>query len=808
MKLKSLKLENFRQHEDSFIEFQDGITIISGSNGAGKSTLLEAITWAMYGTDATRGNKDTIKFNKAQPRTKVKVEFVFELDGDVFRIIRYLDKAEVYLGNNEAPAVTSQQEVTKYLTDKIGMTKNEFFNTYFTGQKELNFLKNQGPTERRKFISRVLNYDRMREVQERARVDKNNVEKEIIGLKQGLDDVDSLKKERKQVKQNLAEIKVALDYKQNEFNKTSDDLKKIEPEWEKIKETKEKFDKLTSQSSFLAEKNDYLQKNIEKLTNQIKNLEEKNRELSDLMPFEAEYKTLEQKIKEQELLQEKDSLRQKYAIRLEGLEKEIKEKQNHLDEIIKSGKEKKSEIERIPTVSEGINILNQKIQQIESDLSSARREKEVLIQQKQKEIEKIEKQLDLISEKGVDGTCPTCERPLKDEFDKVIGSFKDQINVLSVEINGFKKELESLSKEPYEGKDLAKQKQDKEKEYKELLFVQGYIEEERRRYKNTKEELDSKQQEVEKLGKSLVEIPKGFELEELKRLREQMTPLKEKYEKIISLKTEIFDFNRLKNDFNEAANNQNIAKKELTLADNELKKTNYSEEKYKKIEKNHHETKEIFYKLREEIVKIEADENGITKEIERIKKIEGSNKEKTQLIEAKQEEANLLAELDRFYGQLWEKLNNEARPEISDLAGKFLSDLTDNRYSMLELNDKYEVCLHDDGEIKYVISGGEEDIVNLCIRLAISQIIAQRSGKTMSLLILDEIFGSLDENRRSNVISLLKNLTNNFEQIILITHIDDIKNEIDNIINIEFDAESGSSSIVTQNASYIIEEFV
>ena len=153
--------------------------------------------------------------------------------------------------------------------------------------------------------------------------------------------------------------------------------------------------------------------------------------------------------------------------------------------------------------------------------------------------------------------------------------------------------------------------------------------------------------------------------------------------------------------------------------------------------------------------------------------------------------------MDRFYGQFWEKLNNQARPEISELAGKFLVDLTDGRYSELELNEKYEICLHDDGEIKPVISGGEEDLVNLCVRVAISQIIAQRSGKTLSLLILDEIFGSLDENRRSNVVTLLRNLTNNFEQVILITHIEDIKDEIDNIITIDYDPEKGCSKIIT-----------
>ena len=45
---------------------------------------------------------------------------------------------------------------------------------------------------------------------------------------------------------------------------------------------------------------------------------------------------------------------------------------------------------------------------------------------------------------------------------------------------------------------------------------------------------------------------------------------------------------------------------------------------------------------------------------------------------------------------------------------------------------------------------------------------------------------------------MLFNLTNNFEQVILITHIDDIKDGIENIIKIEFDEEKGCSRITQQ----------
>jgi len=98
-------------------------------------------------------------------------------------------------------------------------------------------------------------------------------------------------------------------------------------------------------------------------------------------------------------------------------------------------------------------------------------------------------------------------------------------------------------------------------------------------------------------------------------------------------------------------------------------------------------------------------------------------------------------ELDRAYTDLRNSLNFQLRPELSELASGFLDDLTAGRYTELELDDQYNIVVLEDGVAKPVISGGEEDLANLVLRLAISQMIAERSGQPFSLLVLDEIFG-------------------------------------------------------------------
>ena len=84
------------------------------------------------------------------------------------------------------------------------------------------------------------------------------------------------------------------------------------------------------------------------------------------------------------------------------------------------------------------------------------------------------------------------------------------------------------------------------------------------------------------------------------------------------------------------------------------------------------------------------------------------------------------------------------------------------------------------------------------LRLAISQMIAERAGQNFSLLILDEVFGSLDEARRFNVVELLRGLQDRFEQVILITHIEPVREGLDRVISVSYDPDHGCS-VVTQS---------
>jgi exonuclease SbcC len=158
----------------------------------------------------------------------------------------------------------------------------------------------------------------------------------------------------------------------------------------------------------------------------------------------------------------------------------------------------------------------------------------------------------------------------------------------------------------------------------------------------------------------------------------------------------------------------------------------------------------------------------------------------------------LHSELDRALDDLCTDLNAEIGPELSALASEFLSSLTDGHYDEVQLDEEFNAKVFEDGEERQVISGGEEDLLNLVLRLGVSQMIADRSGNPLSLLVLDEIFGSLDEVRLQSVLHLLRGLGSRFPQVVLITHVEGVRESLDRVLRVRYDEASGAAVVAEE----------
>ena len=84
-----------------------------------------------------------------------------------------------------------------------------------------------------------------------------------------------------------------------------------------------------------------------------------------------------------------------------------------------------------------------------------------------------------------------------------------------------------------------------------------------------------------------------------------------------------------------------------------------------------------------------------------------------------------------------------------------------------------------------MFSGGEAFRVNFAIRLALSEILAQRAGARLQTLVIDEGFGSQDAQGRQRLVEAIGAVRGDFAKILVITHIDDLKEAFPTRIEVE-----------------------
>ncbi len=161
-------------------------------------------------------------------------------------------------------------------------------------------------------------------------------------------------------------------------------------------------------------------------------------------------------------------------------------------------------------------------------------------------------------------------------------------------------------------------------------------------------------------------------------------------------------------------------------------------------------------------------------------------------------------ELDRMYREFsrfdqW--VAEQVTPQLAEHTGELLGAVTEGKYDRVEFDENYGLRIFDEDESFPLdsFSGGERDVAALCARLALSRLVGGQSGHPPEFLVLDEVFGSLDRDRRTQVLEMLSTLaasTEAFRQLFIISHVDDVRTSavFNQIWRIQ-EEENGSSRV-------------
>ena len=126
-------------------------------------------------------------------------------------------------------------------------------------------------------------------------------------------------------------------------------------------------------------------------------------------------------------------------------------------------------------------------------------------------------------------------------------------------------------------------------------------------------------------------------------------------------------------------------------------------------------------------------------------------------------------------------------PRLAVQAAELFGELTDHEYEELQVDpDTYQLQISDGGRLYGLerFSGSEIDLANLALRVAISEHIHFQSGGSVGLLVLDEVFGPLDADRKARMLLALERLRGRFRQVLVVTHDSEIKEQLPNAIEV------------------------
>lgn len=798
MQLNRVVLQNFRQHADTRIEFGPGVTGIIGPNGSGKTTILEAIAWAVYGNPAARGTRDSIRFNRAGARSGVRVELDFDLGGHNYRVVRGLTNAELYLDGPHNKIADSITGVTDVLVRRLGMTREEFFNTYFTGQKEISVMAAMSPTERAQFLSRVLGYERLRVAQELARDRRRAIVAEMAGLKQGMGDPDAIARQVTDSETRLEQARDRARFAQRRRDASHASLEEVRPRWEAAQRAREAHQALLADLRVAEQEEAAEHREMQRL----------ERDLGDAASARAELERLHAALEPFPLLAS-EFQRLDVLAREEGRRHALLETQSTIAEDLVRLRDRRAKLESAPTLETEIDAaLVAKRAEFEATdgLLEARRtewvrdrqEAETKRQSLREQYTELKAQRDRIVSLGAEGACPTCARPLGDTYRAVLDLLDEQIETVRVDGNYYKSRFEQLMEMPEDVQALDEQRRAMSLEVstleRRLTKIQLAVQE----LAYVESDLAGKNERAAQVSAELAGIPPGYDAARHETVRaeiERLTPLDARAAR---LSAQLERVPQLERERATVTDRLNTIRERLRALQNRRDETTIPEAEHEALRAEYERTTAEAHAAELALVQARGEEASSHTALERAHGVAAELASRQRMLSELTGRKLLHDELDRAFTDLRTDLNFQLRPELSELASGFLSDLTDGRYGELELDDSYNIVVLEDGLPKPVISGGEEDLANLVLRLAISQMIAERAGQPFSLLILDEIFGSLDEARRANVLDLLRRLQGRFEQVILITHIEQVREGVDRVISVRYDEESGCAIVEQQ----------
>jgi len=765
--IKRVRLENWRSHKNTELEFEKGTNVLIGSMGSGKSSVMNAICFGFFGTypelQRREAKLEDVIMSKPHKAESAGIKLEFNYNDRDYRIERTIyrgtktNTAKLYeekrfIAGPQVSDVTERVEV-------ILETNYELFSrAVYSEQNQMDYFIRLNASNRKQKFDELLELETYEKVRRNAVSLSNSMKRVFEEKKRDLTEQEGLPGERELLElcEKTDRLHEEISEKRKAVENTKKEIDKVEELAVKSREDKKKFRELNDRIIGLKSAIEALEKDIEKTEREagskLENLDlEKLSELG--RKLDEKITELKEKEKSEALLKNQEAA---LKARIDAVLSESKNARERLPEKIVSVEDLSSEEKNAAG----------KISDLKEELESNRRGTERILREeretgeKKRVLESREAEQSEILEKikGAGSNCPLCKHPLTPEARinlsaeaqtelvmfagekkkletelEEIGKIKKEITTEKVELekkleeaNGLKSVLASL-KEPLERISV--------NEKKEIELRRELLELEKKITDLSGSGIAAKKEEAEKKKKGIEWLVQG--MEKKKEFEEKKESIGKAIEKIENL------------DFDEARSLE--LERELEKKKGELNSLNAELGGKKRL-------------LDEKA----ARESELRKRIEFVKKTRarvdsldfGLGKLGIFTTALKAAQAELREQLVETINQAMDTVWKRLYP---------YGDFTSAKMHIESGN--YELLIRTRSgnwqKIEGALSGGERSAVALTLRISFSLVLARNLG----ILILDEPTHNLDSSAISKLGEMMRNhLPGLVEQIFLITH--------------------------------------
>ncbi len=778
MRITRLYLRNYRTFEDPVeLELPGGLVGVYGPNGAGKSALVESIPFALYGRSRT--TKDEIRTSGVGAECVVEVEL--EHEDHLYLVRRTISganhsvRAEAYC--DRLQVAEGARDTTRYVHSVLGMDDAAFRASVFAEQKQLAAFSGQSPAERRRLVLQLLGITPVELARDRARKDARLADDQLQRLRQMVPDLDRLRV-------GLAEAESAADAAdrdcraaETDAEKAATDLDGVRVECERREAVRQQHDLLVERGRSVRVEHDAARRRAEELSAELDELEGAAGKLAELQHVATGLGESEEVLSLVESVVRADKALT--AVRL-PVRPDVPDERAAEDARLQADRSRSE------------------VAELDGRLAGARAERE-----------RAQQAVARSSRLSGEADCPTCGQPLG-------GAFEQVQSHRAAELAESETAVVRLGDLQAAAGDRAREA---DRRANELRQGQRAT---REHWEQWQRVLHRRESAVSDLEAAIGSLEKVVAVSGRTWRSSVATVLAAVAHPLDATSSEpVVDgtlLSRLVGDLRSAVSagraavaecahlNGRLERRQVATAELAVARALVAETDQRlaglrrQVADLGHSAEELAaaHRAREEasatasVAAADARRAGLAAERAR----GHAESEGKRMAEAEEQHALVddLGEEVRHLGRLAELLSAfrnsvvaTAGPRLSAQAAELFAELTDHEYDLLKVDpETYEIQISDQGVVHGMdrFSGSETDLANLSLRVAISEQVRFQSGGAVGLLVLDEVFGPLDEDRKERMLLALERLRGRFRQVVVVTHASDIKEQLPSAVEV------------------------